>query len=761
MKRRWIAARTLLTLCFLVVTAAPAGASQAGSQDVESRFGDPQDVAIVRIYVADEEQVAALASSGLDLLETRGPDYLLALLTEDEQRSLAAQGYRVAVDQAQSASLQRSIAPAGPPGYACYRVVPAIEAFLAQMAAAHPDLVELIDYGDSWEKATPGGLDGHDLWVVKITNQATPAPAGQPKPRFFLMSNIHARELATPEVAISFIQMLLDGHGVDPDLTWIVDHHETWVVATANPDGRNIAEQGLLWRKNTDNDDGCTNPYAWGVDLNRNHSFQWGGVGASVDPCSDIYRGPSAASEPEVAALEALMRSLFPDQRGPGMADPAPLSTMGIMITVHSYGEWVLWPWGMTGTQAPNYTGLKAIGDKFATFNGYRSCQSGAPNCLYPTSGATDDWAYGELGIPAYTFEVGTAFFQSCSLLPGIWAENRQALLYAAKIARQPYEHGQGPDARALSIAPAPVGSGGVATLQATVSDYANGGQRISLAEAYVDSPPWLGGVPIALDPSDGSFDQPLERVTGAIDTTDLEPGRHLVLARGRDGVGNWGPFTAIWLEVVEPDFALAVSPDLVEVCPAEPAVYEVAVTSPTGGYSLPIDLAVSGLPAGAVPNLTPPSTLPPATALLTLDLAEVTESGVYTFTVTGSAADGRQRTADALVLVGPPPPAAPTPAAPAAGAVIPPAETQFHWSNGGEEVTYRLQVALDPAFATLVVDESGIETSQIVLGAVLAPGIPYFWRVQAQNRCGPGDWSDPVAFAVAWRRAWLPLIQR
>lgn len=752
--------RALLALAVLVALTTPSAAQPAAPRTPAPAPAQPE-VTIARIYVADEAQVTALANAGLDLLETRGPDYLVALLTRAEREAVTARGYRVVVDQQQTASLQSYPQPAGPPGFACYRSVPAIEAFLTQVAADHPNLVELIDYGDSWEKVTPGGEPGHDLWVVKITNQAVPAPAGQSKPRFFLMANIHARELTTPEVAMFFIQTLVDGHGVDPDITWIVDHHETWVVATANPDGRNMAERGLLWRKNTDNDDGCNDNLAWGVDLNRNHSFMWATTGASPYPCDQTYRGPAAASEPEVQALEDLMRSLFPDQRGPGLNDPAPLNTTGIMITVHSYGQYVLWPWGMSPLQAPNYAGLKAIGDKFATFNGYRSCQSGAPGCLYATSGATDDWAYGELGIPAYTFELGTAFFESCALLPGIWAENRPAFLYAAKIARRPYENGQGPDVRAPAITPAQVAAGAPATLRATVSDYANGGQNITLAEAYVDTPPWLGGAPRRLDPADGSFNQPLERVIGEIDTTDLAIGRHLVLVRGRDVGGNWGPYTGVWLDVVEPDFAVAVSPDLVEACPAGQAVYEVAITSPTGGYDASVDLSVSDLPTGTVATFDPPSATPPATAALTVNLPELAASGVYTFTVTGSGTEGRQRSASARLRLLPS--ASPTPALeePAEAAVLPPGAVSLRWSDGGAGVTYRLQVATDAGFTDLLVDETALAESHFSLAAGLPPGATYFWRVLAENSCGQSQWAGPASFSVGWLRVWLPLIHR
>src|SRR6185503_13100673 len=187
--------------------------------------------------------------------------------------------------------------------------------------------------------------------------------------------------------------------GIDGDATWLLDEHLIVVVPVANPDGRVLAEQGYLQRKNTDTSHGSCGVPRIGVDLNRNADFKWGVVnGPTESPCGETYPGPVPASEPEITALQSLVRSLFADQRGPGDTDAAPITTTGVLLTIHSYSNLVLWPWGWTGTPAPNAAPLSAIGRKFASYNGYTAQQS---ILLYPTSGTTDDWAYGELGIAA------------------------------------------------------------------------------------------------------------------------------------------------------------------------------------------------------------------------------------------------------------------------------------------------------------------------------------------------------------------------
>jgi carboxypeptidase T len=245
--------------------------------------------------------------------------------------------------------------------------------------------------------------------VLKLTNSAI---AGD-QPKLFITAAIHAREYATAELATRFAEYLVDNYGVDADATWLLDHHGIHAMFLANPDGRKKAEAGASWRKNTDNDDGCTSSGSWGVDLNRNFTYQWGGVGASSSPCNETYRGSSASSEPEIQAIQDYMDAIFSDQRGPYPSDLAPADATGLYFDLDSYSEFVLWPWGYTGGATPNSSAFQTLGRKIAYFNGYTPDQwySG----LYPSSCIEINYAYGALGVAALEFEVGTSFFQSCS----------------------------------------------------------------------------------------------------------------------------------------------------------------------------------------------------------------------------------------------------------------------------------------------------------------------------------------------------------
>jgi hypothetical protein len=547
-KKTWLRILVVAGVLVLAVLWAKAGRVTAGA--LENR---PGNEVVARVYYEEMADIQRLMAYDVWEYNNLAEKYVLVAMPEADVQQLAAEGWRVSVDEAATAMLNVNMLDTFNGGY---RTVSELYADMNTINAANPTITEIIDYGDSYCKGvggctTPAGhsLPGFDLRAMRITNEAI---AGD-KPTLFIMAAIHAREITTPELAMRYIDWLVDGYGTDADATWLVDWHEIYIVPTVNPDGHWIVELGPYYhRKNANRSNGCTNYWPptsnthYGIDLNRNHTFMWNTGGTSNDPCSAIYRGPAAGSEPEVNQLESFALTLFPDQRGPNLNDPAPADATGVFITLHSYGDLVLWPWGNLTTAAPNKTQLKAIGDKFATYNGYQSCQPSL--CLYITSGTSDDWAYGVLGIAAYTFEVGSSFMPSYSTIDSVqWPENRPAFIYAAKIARTPYMTVFGPDA--LNVATS--GGSGTLNVTATINDSSNGNNAVAEAVYYIDTPPWAGGTFTGnLNASDGSFNSVVEGVTGTIDVSSLSEGQHMIFVRGKDSAGNWGPFSAAFFDV-------------------------------------------------------------------------------------------------------------------------------------------------------------------------------------------------------------------
>ncbi|ADO74773.1 M14 family metallopeptidase [Stigmatella aurantiaca] len=544
----------LVAIAALTLSPLAVQAQSAPSKGVAFR----PSILVAKVSFSSREDLNQLAEK-LDLTAAvdNGNHTVEALLSQAEFDALVASGRTVEVLEEQTrlmnAPREDGMGRLGISGYACYRTVTETYAAMARLETTYPNLAEWKDIGDTWDKVTAGGNPGDDLRVLILTNKSLPGP----KPRFFLMGGIHAREYTTAELATRFAEQLVTRYGTEADATWLLDHHELHVVVQANPDGRRIAETGSSKRKNANTSQGSCSTTTYGVDLNRNSSFDWGGAGASTSACNETYRGRASASEPETLALENYIRSIFPDQRGPGSTDAAPADATGLLLSLHSYGGYVLYPWGATTTPPPNATQLRTLGRKFNYFNGYQACQ--VASCLYAATGSTDAFSYGELGVASYTFEMGNAFFESCSAFENtILPKNLPALYYAFKAARRPYQVAAGPDAITLTVSASTVSRGTDVTLFARADDTrygTNGGTEASqviLGARYsIDAPSWVSGTPTyAMNPVDGLFNSTAESVQATVFTSGLAPGRHTLFVEARDSQGNWGVPSAIFLNV-------------------------------------------------------------------------------------------------------------------------------------------------------------------------------------------------------------------
>jgi len=474
--------------------------------------------------------------------------YIIADLTSDEIIKLKTLGLKIenaaqwnenyeqfikthfAVQNQQSKTSQL----AGIPGFECY---PTVEETLQQggyLSTTYPQLAEWIDIGDSWQKAND--QTGFDLMVLKITNQET----AKDKPILFIHSSMHAREYAPAALTLDFAKHLLENYANTPDIQWIIDHHEVHILFHMNPDGRKIAETGVLQRKNM-NDNHCPSNANTGVDLNRNFAHFWNETinGSSGVVCEQVFRGISPESEPETQAVSNYIRSLFPDARGADDQDASPSDTSGLHLDIHSYSELVLWPWGHTNELAPNNDGFVALGSKLAWFNDYTPQQSIG---LYPTDGTSDDVSYGELGIAAFTFELGTSFFQSCAVYENtIKPDNIDALIYAAKVSAAPYLLASGAEVTQIDLNGSSNGTSAtqgsivdISVIASTLQTKLASGQRLPIGVEYsIDIPIWdNAAVIVNLSDNDGSLTSGSEVFSGQIDTSNLSGGKHLIYTR-------------------------------------------------------------------------------------------------------------------------------------------------------------------------------------------------------------------------------------
>lgn len=413
--------------------------------------------------------------------------------------------------------LPPSVIQRGAPSY--FRTYEQLKGAMYDLQAKYPDLVQVKDIGDTFEKTT--GAADRDVLALVLTNRQNTAP----KAKVMHTAGLHAREIANPELLMTFGQQLLEGYGRDPEATALLDNREIHLVPMVNADGHAYIERAyagqprgdLMKRKNASGAGGA------GTDLNRNFPFHWGGAGASSNPRSDTYRGPSAGSEPEVQAVDRYMGEVKPS----------------FYADWHSYSRLNMYPWGDTREKAPHYTGYRALAEKFSTFNHYSPIQSVQ---LYPTTGTTDDHAYGHHQIPAFAFETGDSFHQTDAQFAETLRQNLPVLQYAAKVAPAPFDLVKGPDALEVLVDPQS------REVTARVADTTKGTTRMAAAELVLD-PNAAPGSGLPLTARDGAFDSASEVVTGTLEGMPVgDAKRALVYVRARDVEGDWGPLTPQWL---------------------------------------------------------------------------------------------------------------------------------------------------------------------------------------------------------------------
>ena len=160
-------------------------------------------------------------------------------------------------------------------------------AFLETCVEKYPDIISLENIGTTWE--------GREILLATISLNVAYAKL---KPALLYTGTAHAREWIGHELAIDFIDYILQNHTNNPEILETLSKNTLYIVPCLNPDGFEYSRKHFsFWRKNRrDNGDGT-----FGVDLNRNFSI---GYRKSNNTSSNVYSGPHPFSEPETLAIK-------------------------------------------------------------------------------------------------------------------------------------------------------------------------------------------------------------------------------------------------------------------------------------------------------------------------------------------------------------------------------------------------------------------------------------------------------------------------
>ncbi|XP_027870689.1 carboxypeptidase A1-like [Xiphophorus couchianus] len=276
----------------------------------------------------------------------------------------------------------KSIAPAGNTDtfhYTTYHTLSEIYSFQDMLVAENPKLVSKTVIGQSYE--------GRPLNVLKFST------GGSNRPAIWIDTGIHAREWVTQASGIVFAKKIVTEYGTDSAVTEILNRMDVFLEMVVNPDGYHFTHtNNRMWRKNRKQNRGST---CVGVDLNRNWNAGFGGHGSSNNPCSEIYRGTRAHSEPEVKSIVNFVRSH---------------GNIKAFISIHSYSQMLLFPYGYTRKPAKDQAELDQVAQKaitaLASLYGTSYRYGSIITTIYQSSGGSIDWTYNQGIKYSYTFEL-------------------------------------------------------------------------------------------------------------------------------------------------------------------------------------------------------------------------------------------------------------------------------------------------------------------------------------------------------------------
>ncbi|KAK5952559.1 hypothetical protein OHC33_006605 [Knufia fluminis] len=253
-------------------------------------------------------------------------------------------------------------------------------AYFDDLHSKFPDNSEMVSSGTSYE--------GRDIFGIHLWGAEGPG-----KPAVLWHGTVHAREWITAMVIEYLSMQLVTGYASDNVTTSFVDNYDFYIFPFVNPDGFVYTQTNeRLWRKNRmPPPPDAENQTCFGRDVNRQWPYMWDAnpEGASPNPCSQTYKGETPSDSPENQGLVAFVDHLR--------------DTQGIKLYIdwHSYGQYILSPWGYNCTVYDESLGrhikLAALtgdaireGANGTTFTFGPSCST-----LYATTGSSVDYIYG------------------------------------------------------------------------------------------------------------------------------------------------------------------------------------------------------------------------------------------------------------------------------------------------------------------------------------------------------------------------------
>lgn len=274
-------------------------------------------------------------------------------------------------------------------GWKKYYPLKSIYKWIDSTLERYPKVTSSITAGKTYEN--------RDIRGVKISYK-------NGNPGIFIEGGIHAREWISPAVTTFLINSLLSSK--NESIRSVAENFDWYIFPNVNPDGYVYTHTSdRLWRK-------TRKPYGgncFGADPNRNWDFHFAEFGVSKNPCNDVYPGSHAFSEIEMKSYADYLKSLE--------------NKVHTFISLHSYSQMLLFPYGHTCENVKNFDDLTAIANRAVSALARRYNTKykvgNVHDTIYPVSGSSMDWIYGVMSVPlSYSYELRPAPSSSGFELP-------------------------------------------------------------------------------------------------------------------------------------------------------------------------------------------------------------------------------------------------------------------------------------------------------------------------------------------------------
>ncbi|XP_028167842.1 zinc carboxypeptidase-like [Ostrinia furnacalis] len=210
-----------------------------------------------------------------------------------------------------------------------------IERWLDEVATTNSSVVTRVTIGQSTENRPIRGI------IININRNRR-------KPVGIIEGTLHAREWISAATVTWIIKEFLTSS--DPDVRRMAEETEWHIFPVVNPDGYVYSfTENRMWRKNRNPAyftsclaAGVPDDMSRGVDLNRNFNFFWMSTGASSNPCTNNFAGPSAESELETRAIAQYVLGLRQN------------ADIVYYLSFHSYLQWIMLPYSHVNVPSVN-----------------------------------------------------------------------------------------------------------------------------------------------------------------------------------------------------------------------------------------------------------------------------------------------------------------------------------------------------------------------------------------------------------------------